>query len=247
MKTSLELLSDIDHPEDVDYRKVWRNRIFAFGTSMGFSHATLAIFPGHETPVAAGNAFLITNLPQDLLNKYDQDKMGEFDPVARHCITRSTAMIWSSGDFCSAPQKRLYEAISAHGIRSGLALPFHGPGGEFGLLSYSSADRLDARGRQAVALEIPVLSCFRDAVMEVFSGVARKSAYMIRDGIEITSREMECLKWCAAGKSSWDIANLMNCSEATVNFHFSNIRRKFGASSRQAAVIKAIRLGFLSL
>ena len=61
----------------------------------------------------------------------------------------------------------------------------------------------------------------------------------------ITRRELECLKWSAAGKSSWEIGQILNCSEATVNFHFSNLRRKFNTSTRQQAVIKAISMGLI--
>jgi len=39
---------------------------------------------------------------------------------------------------------------------------------------------------------------------------------------------------------------LLNCSEATVNFHFSNIRRKFNTNSRQQAVVKAIHMGLIN-
>lgn len=247
MNLSLELLSGIAQPEGAESQDTWRDRFFAFGASMGFTHAALAIFRGHDVPVVTANAFLLSNLPQALLARYDQENMAAIDPVVQHCAIRSTPLIWSAGNFSTVPQKRLHEEAAAHGIRSGVSLPFHGPSGEFGVLSYTMAEQLDARGRQAVAQMVPELSWFRDAVMERFAPMAHKNASLVRNGIEVTSREMECLKWCAAGKSSWDIANLMNCSEATVNFHFGNIRRKFGASSRQAAVIKAIRMGFLSL
>ena len=53
--------------------------------------------------------------------------------------------------------------------------------------------------------------------------------------IKLTKREKEFLQWCEAGKSSWEIAVIVDCSEANVNYHFNNIRRKFGVSSRHLA------------
>jgi LuxR family quorum-sensing transcriptional regulator LasR len=35
---------------------------------------------------------------------------------------------------------------------------------------------------------------------------------------KLTPRESECLKWTAQGKSTWEIAKIFGCSEATVNF-----------------------------
>lgn len=53
--------------------------------------------------------------------------------------------------------------------------------------------------------------------------------------IKLTNREKEFLQWSEAGKSSWEIAMIVDCSEANVNYHFNNIRRKFGVSSRHLA------------
>jgi LuxR family quorum-sensing transcriptional regulator LasR len=53
------------------------------------------------------------------------------------------------------------------------------------------------------------------------------------------------LKWTAQGKSTWEIAKIFGCSEATVNFHMTNIRGKFGVSSRSAAAVKATRMGLI--
>lgn len=39
---------------------------------------------------------------------------------------------------------------------------------------------------------------------------------------------------------------ILACKESTVNFHVSNILRKFDVPTRVAAVIKAIRYGMLA-
>jgi len=65
--------------------------------------------------------------------------------------------------------------------------------------------------------------------------------------IVLTAREKEVLQWSAAGKSSWEIGRIFNCTEAGVNYHFANIRRKFGVSSRGSAVVKALELGLIEL
>ncbi|WP_242485825.1 LuxR C-terminal-related transcriptional regulator [Pseudomonas sp. TH41] len=40
--------------------------------------------------------------------------------------------------------------------------------------------------------------------------------------IILTAREKEVLLWSAAGKFSWEIGRIFNCTEAGVNYHFSN-------------------------
>jgi len=64
--------------------------------------------------------------------------------------------------------------------------------------------------------------------------------------IRLTPREQQVLLWCAYGKSSWEIGQILQCQESTVNFHVGNILRKFDVPTRVAAVIKAIRYGMLA-
>lgn len=64
--------------------------------------------------------------------------------------------------------------------------------------------------------------------------------------VRLTPREQQVLLWCAYGKSSWEIGQILQCQESTVNFHVGNILRKFDVPTRVAAVIKAIRYGMLA-
>ncbi|SEM37138.1 DNA-binding transcriptional regulator, CsgD family [Pseudomonas sp. ok272] len=63
----------------------------------------------------------------------------------------------------------------------------------------------------------------------------------------LTAKETQALLWSFKGKTSWEIARIQNCSESTINFHFSNIRRKLSVTSRSAALLKAIELGFINV
>jgi DNA-binding NarL/FixJ family response regulator len=62
----------------------------------------------------------------------------------------------------------------------------------------------------------------------------------------LTEREMEALTWVARGKSSTDIAVLLNVSERTVNFHINNVIRKVGVATRVQAAIQCALLGLIS-
>ncbi|MEF9672272.1 LuxR family transcriptional regulator [Pseudomonas sp. PCH446] len=65
--------------------------------------------------------------------------------------------------------------------------------------------------------------------------------------VRLTRREKEVLQWSAIGKTSWEISNICNCSEANVDFHFKNIRRKFGVTSRSAAVVQALSMQIIQV
>jgi len=74
----------------------------------------------------------------------------------------------------------------------------------------------------------------------------QRAGQLASSPIRLTPREQQVLLWCAYGKSSWEIGQILQCKESTVNFHVANIMRKFDVSTRVAAVIKAVRYGMLA-
>ncbi|CAI8951667.1 Transcriptional activator protein LasR [compost metagenome] len=70
---------------------------------------------------------------------------------------------------------------------------------------------------------------------------------MLTPLVQLTTKETQALEWCLKGKTSWEIARIQSCSESTINFHFSNIRRKFAVRSRNAAVFKALKSGAITV
>ncbi len=55
----------------------------------------------------------------------------------------------------------------------------------------------------------------------------------------LSDRELEVLTWSARGKTSDEIASILNLSKRTVDFHIDNARDKLGVATRTQAVVKA--------
>lgn len=62
---------------------------------------------------------------------------------------------------------------------------------------------------------------------------------------ELSSREIEVLRWTADGKTSADIAEIMSISERTVNFHVNCAVEKLGACNKTSAAVRAAMLGLI--
>jgi DNA-binding NarL/FixJ family response regulator len=63
--------------------------------------------------------------------------------------------------------------------------------------------------------------------------------------LRLTEREVQVLTWVARGKSSADIATILEISERTVNFHLDNAMRKAGVATRVQAAVKCAMLGLI--
>jgi DNA-binding NarL/FixJ family response regulator len=69
------------------------------------------------------------------------------------------------------------------------------------------------------------------------AGVARTGSWPKTVGLN--EREVEVLTWAARGKTSAEIAKIIDLTKRTVDFHIDNAREKLGAATRTEAVIKA--------
>ncbi|MEA3533742.1 helix-turn-helix transcriptional regulator [Rhizobium sp. CC-YZS058] len=90
------------------------------------------------------------------------------------------------------------------------------------------------RGLEAAGLYFLLVSLFErlESTMEGASPVRER----------LSAREVECLRWAAAGKSSDEIAIILDISAYTVSSYFKSAARKLDAVNRMQAIARAMRL-----
>lgn len=133
-------------------------------------------------------------------------------------------------------------AYKAHGVLGAIASPVHSPLGTIGAVVWATNDpALDVSaifGERAAAMHILALkfiSAYRDTVLPPASA----------DAVEFTRREIQCLKWAAAGKTDNEIATIMSVSVPTIRFHLTNASRKLGVAGRALTIRLATSLGYI--
>jgi DNA-binding CsgD family transcriptional regulator len=57
----------------------------------------------------------------------------------------------------------------------------------------------------------------------------------------LSPRERECVQWTAAGKTTWEIAGILEISTNTVDGYIASATRKLGAVNRTQAAVEALR------
>lgn len=221
--------------------KTWLNSITQIGNDLGFEQTLFAVTFNRK--ISLDEAYYRGNFSAQWFEFYNRKHLVNIDPRIAHSLAHSTPLFWEPAIFSSRQQKEMYEEAICHGMRSGVTLPCHGANGEVGMLCFTSEIK-PSRTRQAEMLRVlPSLSMMRDFAFEASLRFAKPANHDAAPAL--TKRELECLKWCATGKTSWEIAKILRCSEATVNFHFGNLRLKFNATSRRQVVVKAINCGLL--
>jgi LuxR family quorum-sensing transcriptional regulator LasR len=226
---------------DCDTAEIWGALLVSIARECGYSHSLFGIVPSKSTPFET--AFLKSNYPALWRSTYEKSQLHQVDPTVTHCLNNMLPIAWDSSTFVGRKQKEFYEEASVYGLRSGISFPIHGASGEFGVLSFISTDTEHLANSSDLSA-MANLCLIRDyAVASSLQFTNNKKDPPSK--IKLTSRELECIKWIMNGKSSWEIARILSCSEATINFHVSNLLKKFNVHTRQQAVVIAIKNGLI--
>lgn len=226
-----------------DTPSAWGKCLFAISKRFGFDTVLFWLKKARTAPHSS--ALVQTNVDPRWWVQYQKAGYYDVDPIVVHSLVHKLPLVWGRQTFDESPRQReLYEAASEHGLRSGISYPIHGLDGQFGLISFACND--ETPGNVSYWLHACVsLTLLRDYVFE--SALRFHAAPVTdRDAVRLTPRELECLKWIALGKTSWEISKILTCAEVTINFHVSNLMKKLAVQTRQQAVAKGICDGLIS-
>jgi LuxR family quorum-sensing system transcriptional regulator CciR len=192
-----------------------------------------------ETP-----APIAVKYPPAWCTRYFERKYYRIDPTLIHAPSFTRPYLWRDLEhLCDLDQRQrsfLREA-SDFGLRHGVTVPIHRPWGKVAVVSFAS-HASDVRPERE-AHHLGALATHFDAAFTTLARGPIPSA----TPVQLTARELECLRWSARGKTSWDIGVILGISESTAAFHLTNAMKKLGATSRTVAVVKALRLHLIDL
>jgi DNA-binding CsgD family transcriptional regulator len=167
-----------------------------------------------------------------------------FIHAARAC---AEPYYFTGGRFGSWRPNRALDAITAegpietYGVAAAIVCPVYLPGGVIGAVIWATPDpALDVAAAFAShagelhLLALRFVATYEDAVAGSDQTPAR-----------LTRREIQCLKWAAAGKTDAEISEIVAISLPTVRFHVTNAARKLGVAGRSQAVQRAGTLGYI--
>jgi len=183
---------------------------------------------------------VISSWPVELLAAYDHERLVAHSPVMKQLRT-STAPF-----FNDLSQAKLERPDGKAGIVKALFerfrmmrcayFPTHEASGGRGAVSFSG-DREPFTAEEM--RELHYLST------HVFNRLAEIRSYDNRITDALTDREIDCLNWTAAGKTSVEIAEILTLSEHTVNHYLNRATKKLDTVNRTQAVAKALRIGLI--
>lgn len=130
-------------------------------------------------------------------------------------------------------------AATAFGITGSIIAPVFLPYGIIGAVVWAASEPVpdlpqvfEAHAAELHNLAIRFIAAYHDDRSAV-------------EPVRLTKREIQCLKWAAAGKTDQEIARIIDVALPTVRFHVRNAAEKLGAPGRGQAIQRAASLGYI--
>ncbi len=190
-------------------------------------------------PVSYPIAIKFQNYPQAWVEHYEACNYSEIDPILKHASASNKLLIWPDKFCCNS---KICEDARSHGLCFGWAKPSRDANGTIAILTLA---RNAGRLKKADLLTNNVR--MSDLAEMAHAGMAKLvlSKHAPEANAKITVREKEILRWTAAGKTAYEIGQILLISENTVVFHLKNVLIKLKASNKIQAAVKATALGLL--
>jgi DNA-binding CsgD family transcriptional regulator len=174
---------------------------------------------------------------------YLQQGHFEHDAIVERLPHTLDVMVWgemSAHSDLDPHAKTIFNEAREFGLADGFVLPQHYVNGAVAATVLLAPQPVEANPRTRAATHI-LSAYFAMAVRRL------KAPHVVVETVHLSPRQRECLQWVRAGKSDWEIGEILNISEHTVREHIEAARRKLGVRTRTQAVIEAIARKLISL
>lgn len=178
---------------------------------------------------------LAHRIPAELFKVYLERRYADIDPSMRHLRRTSEPFKWLDVPYSPEREPRAAELkalVTDFGLAQGFFVPIPSPAGTFGNV-WMAGPKPELTARTKPALHLIALYAF--------DRVHRLVGRQPDQRPQLTAREQEVLVWTAAGKSAWEIGEILGIAKRTVDSHAQSAFRKLGAANRTQAVAIAMR------
>jgi LuxR family transcriptional regulator, quorum-sensing system regulator SdiA len=215
---------------------------------LGFTQVLFAYLP--RPPRLPNGEWLplklnVRNFPADWEDEWRQ--FMRVDPYYRACFDGTMPLEWSEvqrRSDLSAQQKAACGYLNDFGLSRGITVPVHLPYGRFAVVS-AITDRSCANWTDIRANARDPLLWLTHAFTQFVLDRGLEDQIDTIHPVGLTPREIECLRWACAGKTSADTAIIIDRSVETVRLHMKNAIRKLDACNRAQAVAAAVQMGLI--
>lgn len=187
--------------------------------------------------------FLLNAWPAEWFERYVEQNYVHVDPVIYRTKMQDNAFVWSEalkGRKLNRHARRVMNEATEFKMFDGYSVPLHTAGGFQAIVTFGG-EKVDLSSAARGALHI--ISIYAHNGLK--SLITDETNTRQLESLNITSREREIIQWCAAGKTAYEIASIIDRSVRTVQNEIGNAQKKLDVVNTAQMIAESFRLGIL--
>lgn len=180
-------------------------------------------------------------VPEAFADYYLKQAIYKTDPFLKRAATQGLPFTWHQliQEEDNSAAKAFVQACQGFGMVDGFVVPSHAPAGHMGMVCFMGP--LD--------FDIVTQAQLSQIALYYSAAIRRISARPVAPNPNslLTPRQLDCIRWIAAGKSDWEVGSILGLSESTVNRHVELAKERLGVRTRVQVVVEALQSGQLLL
>ncbi len=206
----------------------------------GYSAFCLSAIP--DPGIKMDSYVMLSGWSSEWFDHYMENDFVQEDPVIQKIRATPQPFVWSSvfenpKQLSPKARKVMLDAAEFR-MNDGLCVPIFSVNGFQAGMSFGG-ERDDLTDSEKGALQLLSIGAY-NRIRDLVGSVGQMMSVP-----KLTAREKECLKWTSAGKTSWEISQILSISQHTVDWYLTSAAKKLGASNRTHAVAESFRKGLL--
>ena len=200
----------------------------------GLEHFTFLDLPDARRSYA--DFVFCRRVPAGWLEVYSAAQYNTISPALRLVRRTGRPFVWADAPCDAEREPRIAEYfrhMSDFGLDKGLVIPVPRASGRIGI-AWFSGPAPEFNVHTIPRLQLTALLAFEH--IRQFQAPPYEQCRRA-----LTAREREVLTWVAAGKTAWEIGEILHIAKRTVDEHVQTVCRKLDAGTRAHAVAIAVR------
>lgn len=195
-----------------------------------------------ESQTSKRTAIWARDYPLEYQKLYIAEDWRSHDPVPRLTFQHGPILTWTEAEQevkGDAVGEKFLQRLRGLGIDNWCSFALFGPHNRDGYASMRLLDDPDTFGEGRLQAIHSLLMAAHFQICTIMNGGAST--------VSLSEREREVLEWMGRGKSSSDIATILDISPETVRTYTRRIYEKLQTNDRVTATVRALKLGLVDL
>jgi LuxR family quorum sensing-dependent transcriptional regulator len=231
---ALDFIDQLERLTTAD--SVWGS-LLAFSRQYGLDHGALVDLPAPGQNIE--ETVLCVSWPDEWQRRYLDKDYVKRDPAVLHMMRARDPYTWQDMLNCpdyNSAQRRVVHEAAEFDLHNGFIVPLFGLRSGTAMVTFAG-ENTDLTLRERA--ELHLIAIYAHARIRALSPHRHRYESLPA----LSERERECLQWASAGKTDWEIGEILSISEKTANAHIERAKRKYNVATRVQAVVMALRAG----